>query len=62
MTHTVRPTRPGRYLPAKYACQKGHGGNRRLIAARMAGRIVLECVGCHTFYSPEELPRLLREK
>jgi hypothetical protein len=59
---TVHPTPPGKYLSEKYACNKGHGGNRRLIASRHAGRVWLQCVGCQTFFTPEELPRLLRNR
>jgi hypothetical protein len=58
---TLRTTPIGRYLPEKYRCAKNHGGNRRLSVVRDAGRKWVWCAGCHTFYTPEELPRLLRD-
>jgi hypothetical protein len=51
-----------RYLPTKYRCAKNHGGNTRLASGKLQGRRWVWCVGCHTFYAPEELPRLLRDR
>lgn len=56
----IRETPPGKYLPAKYVCPRNHGGNTRLIAVRISGRMWIECVGCHAFFHPEAIPDLAR--
>jgi hypothetical protein len=62
MMKTVCPTKPGRYLPAKYGCPRHHGGNTRLAAIRDGRRTWIWCAGCHTHFAPEELPGLLRDR